>query len=123
MKLPSPSGSVITLKVDQKAARKCYENSLKTQRGSYTIVTSEKLSDIEADPRMDQRERRPEPVGEVREIDINGRKFKVGESVGETFEKALREVLSRNMSAFAWSTADMPGIDLDFLSHRLMVDP
>jgi len=114
---------VITLKVDQKAARKCYKNSLKTQKGSYTIVTSKRLSDLEVDRRMDQREGRLEPVGEVKEININGKKFNLGGSVEGSFEKALREVLSRNMSAFAWSAADMPGIDPDFLSHRLMIDP
>ena len=27
------------------------------------------------------------------------------------------------MSAFAWLTIDMPGIDPDFLCHWLMIDP
>jgi len=33
MKLPSLEGGVIVIKSDQKAARKCYENSLKSIRG------------------------------------------------------------------------------------------
>jgi len=33
MKMPSLKGAVITIKSDQKAAKKCYENSLKTKRG------------------------------------------------------------------------------------------
>jgi len=32
MKLPSLEGTVITIKFDQKEAKKCYENSLKTKR-------------------------------------------------------------------------------------------
>ena len=54
MKLPSPTGNMITLRVDQKAARKCYENILKTQRRSYTIVTFKRTPYLEADPRIDQ---------------------------------------------------------------------
>jgi len=86
MKLPSPLGAVITLKMDQKETKKCYKNNLKTQRGSYTITTSERSPNLEADPRVGQREGRPEPVEEIKEIDLNGRKFKLGASVGEDFE-------------------------------------
>jgi len=32
-------------------------------------------------------------------------------------------VISRHLDAFAWTAADMPGIDPDFLSHRLTMDP
>ncbi|XP_068465071.1 uncharacterized protein [Phaseolus vulgaris] len=38
MKLPSPKGGVITIKSDQKTTQKCYESSLKNQRGTYTIA-------------------------------------------------------------------------------------
>ncbi|XP_068503722.1 uncharacterized protein [Phaseolus vulgaris] len=38
MKLPSSEGAVITIKSDQKAAKKCYENSLKTKRGVCTVT-------------------------------------------------------------------------------------
>jgi len=37
MKLPSLEGGVITIKSDQKAAKKCYENNLKTRRGVCAI--------------------------------------------------------------------------------------
>jgi len=39
MKLPSPEGGVIVIKSDQKAARKCYENSLKNRRGVFVVTT------------------------------------------------------------------------------------
>jgi len=39
MKLPDLTGKVITIKYDQKEAKRCYENSLKTMRG-VSMVTS-----------------------------------------------------------------------------------
>jgi len=38
MKLPSLEGAVITIKSDQKAAKKCYENSMETKRGVCTVT-------------------------------------------------------------------------------------
>jgi len=37
MKLPSPNEGLITIKSDQKAARKCYKSSLKSRRGVYSV--------------------------------------------------------------------------------------
>jgi len=34
----------------------------------------------------------------------------------------ISEVIARHLNAFAWTFANMPGIDLDFLSHRLTMD-
>ena len=39
MKLPSLEGAVITIKSDQKAMKKCYENSLKTKRGVCSVTS------------------------------------------------------------------------------------
>jgi len=38
IKLPSLEGGVIIIKYDQKAARKCYENNLKSKRGVCTVT-------------------------------------------------------------------------------------
>ena len=38
MKLPSLEGGLITIKFDQKMARKCYESCLKNRRGTYAIT-------------------------------------------------------------------------------------
>jgi len=40
MKLPSLEGTMITIKFDQKKAKKCYENSLKTREGCSLLVPS-----------------------------------------------------------------------------------
>jgi len=36
---------------------------------------------------------------------------------------ALIELLKRNKKSFAWSAADMPGIDSNIICHELNVDP
>jgi len=38
LKLPDISGRLIVIKSDQKEAKKCYENSLKTKRGVFMVV-------------------------------------------------------------------------------------
>jgi len=69
------------------------------------------------------RERRPEPVEDVLEREIGGKMFKLGKSLGQETEDQTVEVISQHLDAFAWSASDMPGIDPDFLCHRLTMDP
>jgi len=57
--------------------------------------------------------RRPEPVGEVREGEINSSKFKLDASLHEELEEKIQKIISKNMDAFAWSTIDMSGINPD----------
>ena len=38
MKLPDLVGKVITIKLDQKKAKRCYENSLKTKRAVFMVT-------------------------------------------------------------------------------------
>ena len=81
MKFPSLEGGVIIIKYDQKAVRKCYENSLKNRRGVCTItVQVRKLEDITRAEVTN--ERRPRPAGEVQEKVSKGKKFKLGTSLG-----------------------------------------
>jgi len=40
VKLPSMEGVVITIKSDQKEAKKCYENSLKNKRSVSYVTTT-----------------------------------------------------------------------------------
>jgi len=46
-------------------------------------------------------ERRPEPVVEVRELEINGKMFKLGASLCKELENEIIEVISKSMGAFA----------------------
>ena len=112
MKLPSFEGGVIVIKSNQKAARKCYKNSLKSIRGVCMVATQAEATS----------ERRPGPAGEVQEKEIEGKKFKFGSSLGQEMQDQIAEVIARHMNAFAWSSADMPDMDPDFLCHRLTMD-
>ena len=117
MKLPSIEGAIITIKFDQKAAKKCYENSLKTKRGVCSVTSQPQRREGVTRAEM-AREWRPEPAGEVLEREIEGKK-----SLGQETQDQIAEVITRHLDAFAWSASDMPGIDPDFLCHRLMMDP
>jgi len=66
--------------------------------------------------------RQPGPAKEVQEREIKGKKFKLDTSLCKELEDKITEVISENMNAFAWSSVDMPGINLDFLCHQLTMD-
>ncbi|XP_068504176.1 uncharacterized protein [Phaseolus vulgaris] len=57
------------------------------------------------------------------ERQIEGRTFKLGKSLDQAEQDQVAGVIARHLDAFAWSTSDMPGIDPDFLCHRLTMDP
>jgi len=122
MKLPSLEGVVITMKSDQKEAKRCYENNLKTKRGVCSVTTQppreERVTRLEI-----AQDQRPEPAEEVLEREIRGKKFRLGNSLGQETKDQIAEVIARHLDAFAWSVSDMPGIDLDFMCHRLTMDP
>jgi len=68
-------------------------------------------------------EKRPQPVEEWLEKKINGKTFKLGKTLDSETQDQIARVISRHLDAFAWSASDMPGIDPDFLCHRLAMDP
>jgi len=110
MKLPSLEGGVIIIKFDQKAARKCYDNSLKNRRGVCTVTIQPQMPEVITGDEVTN-ERRPGPVGEVHEKVIQGKKFKLDTSLGQELQDKIVDVIARHMS-FAWSSANMPKIIL-----------
>jgi len=68
-------------------------------------------------------ERRPHPAEGWVEIEIQGKKFKLGGPLSEDTRRQIAGVIERHLDTFAWSASDMPGIDPDFLCHRLAMDP
>ena len=122
MKLSSLEGMVITIKFDQNEAKMCYENSLKTKRGVFTVTTQPPREEGVTCAEI-ARERRPEPAEDVLEKEIGGKKFKLGKSIGQETQDQIVEVIARHLDAFAWSASDMPDIDPDFLCHRLTMEP
>ncbi|XP_068498362.1 uncharacterized protein [Phaseolus vulgaris] len=68
-------------------------------------------------------EKRPRPVGDWLEREISDKTFKLGKTLDGKTQDQIAKVIGRHLDAFAWSASDMPGIDLDFLCHRLAMDP
>jgi len=76
---------VVTMRVDQEVARKCYENSLRTLRNMYSIAQSAVSSppnandNTELDPRARPDHYGPQPIGELKEFEVApGRKLWIG---------------------------------------------
>jgi len=67
--------------------------------------------------------RGPHPAEGWVETEIQGKKFKLGGPLSEDTRRQIAGVIERHLDAFAWSASDMPGIDPDFLCHRLAMDP
>ena len=122
MKLPSLEGTVITIKSDQKEAKKCYENNLKTKKGVFVVTTQLPREEGVTCAKI-ARERRTEPAEDVLEREIGGKKFKLSKSLGQETQDQITKVIARHLDAFAWSASDMLDIDSDFLCHCLTMDP
>jgi len=82
MKLPDLGGTVITIRSDQKEAKRCYGNSLKTKRGVFTVTTRAPSEEGVARAEITW-ERRPKPVGDVLKREIGGSMLKLGKSLGQ----------------------------------------
>ncbi|KAG7572390.1 hypothetical protein ISN44_As09g007540 [Arabidopsis suecica] len=59
----------------------------------------------------------------VLEEDKLDRKVRIGVTLTDEIKEVLIELLRRNKMSFAWSAADMPGIDPSIICHELNVDP
>jgi len=65
---------------------------------------------------------RPRPEDNIVERQIGGKVFKLGRLLSQGEQEEVAAVISRHLDAFAWTAADMPGIDPDFLCHHLTMD-
>ena len=68
-------------------------------------------------------ERKSQPEEEWLEKEISSKVFKLGRTLDSETQDQIAKVISRHLDAFAWVASDMPGIDPDFLCHRLAMDP
>ena len=57
------------------------------------------------------------------EREIDGKTFKHGRSLSQELQDRVAEFIARHLDAFAWTAADIPGINPDFLCHRPTMDP
>ncbi|XP_072076510.1 uncharacterized protein [Arachis hypogaea] len=114
VKFQAQDGKIATLHSDQQQARQCYNASLKRP-------ATEVLSLAELDPREDTQER-PQPADELQKIPLTEKPEQftyVGQALQGKERSELVKVLQDNSDLFAWTPADMPGIDLSIICHKL----
>ncbi|RDX60281.1 hypothetical protein CR513_61589, partial [Mucuna pruriens] len=107
---------------DHRVAKRCYEDSLRI--GSQPSQVGEldvNVLDLDLDPWCEDERERPLPAKHLKKVNIGPKptyKTKIGTTLALEDESRLE-----NRDVFAWSLADMPGIDPNFLCHHLSISP
>ncbi|VFQ60122.1 unnamed protein product [Cuscuta campestris] len=119
MKFYTPNG-IVEERGDQKNARSCYLEAVKKRTRQFKQI--ELVSQ-----QVDKGEEKAgiEPDANTEEISIDAsnpeRKVKIWADLQEELRTEIVQVLTRYKYLFAWSVADMPGIDRSVICHRLSV--
>jgi len=138
MKLPDLAGKVITIKLDQKEAKRCYENNLKMKRGVFMVITRPPHSEEVAPPEINNieialaeaeiarakiaRESRPEPVGDVGEREIGGKVSKLGSTLDQTAQDGSVMVRPVYQRVEERHIADLEELFTTIVKYRLKLD-
>jgi len=85
---------------------------------------SDRATPIEEDPMNESRaedvhSEQPQPVDNVVGRQIGGKVFKLGRFLSQEEREEVAAVISRHLDAFAWTAADMPGINPIFCATIL----
>ncbi|XP_052109258.1 uncharacterized protein LOC127741227 [Arachis duranensis] len=131
VKFQVQGGRIATIHSDRQQARQCYDTSLKeaNTRGKSQEVkaihsTNEVLSLAELDPRDDS-QKRPQPADELQKVPLTSKVEQfmyIGRALEGQEQLKLIKVLQDNTDLFAWTSADMPGIDPSIICHKLVID-
>nr|KYP40262.1 Gypsy retrotransposon integrase-like protein 1 [Cajanus cajan] len=129
MKFPGSDGKIISVKANQKTARQCYTESLKisssckqSKKDPPTVAHITHVEIANLDPRSDYHDKRPSPIDELDDLQIGklpGQCTKISRQLSPELRQQLEAEILKNADLFAWSSADMPGINADFIYHRL----
>nr|XP_025703002.1 uncharacterized protein LOC112803745 [Arachis hypogaea] len=122
MKFVTDDGSIGTIRGDLETAVACDNASLSLRKKSKE-ASGVFLADLDA--RVEDKPR-PEPEGDLEKFSIGdeGEKFTfVNKNLPHELKEPLIEMIRANRDLFAWTPADMPGIDPKIISHHLAVKP
>ncbi|XP_015969079.1 uncharacterized protein LOC107492551 [Arachis duranensis] len=120
MKFVTDDGSIGTIRGDLETAVACDNASLSLRK------KSKEASDVflaDLDARVEDKPR-PEPEGDLEKFRIGDEEEKftfVNKSLPQELKESLIEMIRANRDLFAWTPADMPGIDPKVISHHLAV--
>ncbi|VFQ74449.1 unnamed protein product [Cuscuta campestris] len=116
MKFHTPGG-VGEVKGDQRNARECYARAVKKMTRGVNVISQE-ITKGETREKL-------EPEAETVEIELHpgdsSRMVRIGANLPEDLKEQITRVLQEYAGIFAWSVADMPGIDRPVICHRLAV--
>ncbi|XP_015953418.1 uncharacterized protein LOC107477853 [Arachis duranensis] len=120
MKFLADDGSVGSIRGDLEMAVTCDNASLSLRKKSKEASRAF-LADLDA--RVDDKPR-SEPEGDLEKFRVgySEKKFTfVNRNLPHNLKEPLEEMIRANGNLFVWTPADMPGIDLQFMSHHLAV--
>ncbi|XP_057734481.1 uncharacterized protein LOC130949893 [Arachis stenosperma] len=120
MKFVTDDGSIGTIRGDLETAVACDNASLSLRKKSKE-ASGVFLADLDA--RVEDRTR-PEPEGDLEKFRIGDEEEKftfVNKNLPHELKEPLIEMIRANRDLFAWTPADMPGIDPKIISHHLAV--
>ncbi|VFQ64914.1 unnamed protein product [Cuscuta campestris] len=116
MKFHTPGGAG-EVKGDQRNARECYARVVKKMTKGVNVISQE-ITKGETREKL-------EPEAETVEIELHpgdsSRMVRIGANLPEDLRAQITRVLQEYAGIFAWSVADMPGIDRSVICHRLAV--
>ncbi|XP_072070191.1 transposon Ty3-I Gag-Pol polyprotein isoform X1 [Arachis hypogaea] len=118
MKFVTNRGVVRSIRIDLKMAVTCDNASLSLRKKSKKAA-GVFLKDLDA--RVDDK-LRLDPQGDLEKFQVEDAEDKftfVNRNLPQELKKPRIETVRANSDLFTWTPADMPGVDLDFMSHRL----
>ncbi|KAK8935545.1 hypothetical protein KSP39_PZI013055 [Platanthera zijinensis] len=109
----------VRIRGDPKYSRECYLNA---------VSTISWMGDAERLERMMEQEEGLQATEELEEVEVisprgGSELLKVGGALPLEGKTEIAACLQENVDIFAWSAAEMPGIDADVACHRLNHDP
>ncbi|XP_057744680.1 uncharacterized protein LOC130962489 [Arachis stenosperma] len=122
MKFVTDEGSIGSIRGDLETAVACDNASLSLRKKSKE-ASRVFLADLDA--RVDDKPR-PEPEGDLEKFRIGDTEEKftfINKNLPQELKEPLIEMIRTNRDLFAWTPADMPGIDPKIMSHHLDVRP
>ena len=79
------------------------------------------------DPSLQEKESTTGPIEELVEVQVDpkgpSRMVKISKCLSNELTEQLVEYLKKNQDVFVWTHANMVGIHLDVMCHRLNIDP
>ncbi|XP_072078151.1 uncharacterized protein [Arachis hypogaea] len=124
---------IATIHSDHIEARRCYNESLKIRtdirqgagltQGTYNVANISGTTEL--DPRGDLHDK-PTPIDELEKVQLDNNinhYTHISSSLLSGTKQKITSLLQQNADLFAWTPADMPGIDPNLICHKLQIDP